>query len=142
MSIEPLARAMAQELSDSSRPAPCDEGAIEAAGRRFMQAYGERLPDAYKRILRVSDGVLHNGLTIWPVAPHPVFRQTIFEANEDLRDSFDERYLYFGQWDEELYVYDLPRQRYCAIEFVGKPVWNEFDNDEQMFEFMLRRAWE
>lgn len=142
MNIETLAGLMARELSDSSRPAPCDGDAIAAAGLRFMQAYGEPLPAAYQRILRVSDGVLHNGLIVWPVAPHAVFRQTLFEANDDLRDSFDERYLYFGQWDEELYVFDTTTKRYCAIEFVGKPVWNEFDNDEQMFEYMLRRAWD
>lgn len=58
-----------------------------------------------------------------------------------LREPFDDRFLYFGQWDEELYVLDVGRQQYCAIEFVGKPIWIEFHDDVEMFEFMLKRAW-
>ncbi|MDW9249982.1 hypothetical protein C7S13_3969 [Burkholderia cepacia] len=71
-----------------------------------------------------------------------MFRQTIFEANADLRDSFDNRFVYFGQRDEELYVINTGTRRYCAIEFVGKPIWEEFSDDKEIFEFMLERAWE
>jgi hypothetical protein len=30
----------------------------------------------------------------------------LFEANADIRDSFDSRFVYFGQRDEELYVFE------------------------------------
>jgi hypothetical protein len=141
MSIAELVQKMTLELNEANRPTACQEAEIAAADRRFVGEFGVALPIAYKELLRNADGVLHNGLTIWPVAEHAIFRQTIFEANADLRDSFESRFIYFGQRDEELYVFETVAQRYCAIEFVGMPVWAEFKDDREMFEFMLERAW-
>lgn len=142
MTIEELAAQMTAFLRVERRPPPCTEAEIDAADRAFARQYARPLPEAYKRVMRHANGLKHNGLTVWPIRPHFVFQQTVFEANDDLRDTFSDHFLYYGQRDEELYVFDLRRQRYCAIEFVGKPVWMEFDDDTQMFEFMLRRAWE
>lgn len=142
MTIEELAAHMTDFLRAERRPLPCSEAEIDAADRAFARQFGHPLPEAYKRILRKANGLKHNGLTVWPIRPHFVFQQTVFEANDDLRETFSDQFLYFGQRDEELYVFDIGRQRYCAIEFVGKPVWMEFDDDTQMFDFMLRRAWE
>jgi hypothetical protein len=142
MSIAELVENMTLDLNEANRPPARTESEIAAADRRFAADFGISLPSAYKEVLRHADGVLHNGLTIWPLEKHAIFRQTIFEANADLRDSFDNRFAYFGQFDEELYVFESATQRYCAIEFVGKPVWEEFDDDKEMFEFMLERAWE
>ncbi|MFA8324524.1 SMI1/KNR4 family protein [Burkholderia ubonensis] len=141
MSIAELVGKMTLELNETNRSAARQEAEIVAADERFVSEFGVVLPTAYKEVLRHADGVLHNGLTIWPIAEHAIFRQTIFEANADLRDSFDSRFVYFGQRDEELYVFESAKQRYCAIEFVGKPVWAEFHDDTEMFEFMLERAW-
>jgi hypothetical protein len=142
MSIAELVERMTLELNETNRPAACQEAEIVAADERFVSEFGVALPSAYKEVLRHADGVLHNGLTIWPIKRYALFRQTVFEANADLRDSFDNRFVYFGQRDEELYVFETASQRYCAIEFVGKPVWEEFRDDNGMFEFMLDRAWE
>lgn len=141
MSIAELVEKMTLELNEANRPAARQETEIVAADQRFASEFGVALPAAYKEVLRYADGVLHNGLAIWPIVEHAIFRQTIFEANVDLRDSFDSRFVYFGQRDEELYVFETASQRYCAIEFVGKPVWAEFEDDKEMFEFMLERAW-
>lgn len=141
MNIVELVEKMTLELNETNRPAARKEAEIFAASDRFASEFGVVLPDAYKEVLRHADGVLHNGLAIWPIAEHAIFRQTIFEANADLRDSFDSRFIYFGQRDEELYVFEPAKQRYSAIEFVGKPVWAEFHDDAEMFEFMLGRAW-
>lgn len=142
MSIEELAAHMTDYLRAERRPPPCTEGQIDEADRAFARQFAHPLPEAYKRVLRRANGLMHNGLTVWPIRPHFVFRQTLFEANEDLRENFSDQFLYFGQRDEELYVFDIERHRYCAIEFVGKPVWMEFDDDIRMFEFMLHRAWD
>lgn len=141
MSIAELVERMTLDLNEVNRPAACKDAEIVAADQRFAGEFGVALPAAYKEVLRHADGVLHNGLTIWPIAEHVIFRQTIFEANVDLHDSFDGRFVYFGQRDEELYVFETASQRYCAIEFVGKPVWAEFRDDTEMFEFMLERGW-
>lgn len=140
MSIEELVDLMTQDLPVERRPGPSAEANIAAADRRFSERYGFPLPEAYKRMLRHANGVLHNGLVIWPISDQEGFRQSIFEANDDLRETFDGRYVYLAQWDEELYVFDIAKKRYVALEFVGKPVWMEFGSDEQMFEFMLERA--
>jgi hypothetical protein len=141
MTIEELVDNMTMYLSEGSRPSACAEADIAEADQRFSRLFGRTLPDAYKRVLRRANGAKHNGLIVWPIARHTIFRETIFEANTDLRENFDDRFLYFGQWDEELYVLDVGRQQYCAIEFVGKDVWIEFNDDVEMFEFMLKRAW-
>lgn len=142
MSIAAFVKKMTHDLNESNRPAARTESEIVAADRKFVSEFGIALPPGYREVLRNADGVIHNGLTIWPIEPYVLFRQTIFETNSDLQDSFDNRFIYFGQRDEELYVFEPAKQRYCAIEFVGKPVWAEFRDDKEMFEFMLERAWE
>jgi len=142
MSIADLVENMTLSLNEANRPRACTEDEIITADSRFSREFEFALPAAYKEVLRYADGVIFNGLTIWPLEKQALFRETIFEANSNLRDSFDNRFVYFGQRDEELYVFELATQRYCAIEFVGKPVWAEFQNDTEMFEFMLERAWE
>lgn len=129
-------------LREERRPPPCTDAQIEEADRAFTAQFGRPLPPAYRRVLREANGLKHNGLTVWPIRQHFAFQQTVFEANEDLRENFSDQFVYYGQRDEELYVFDLGRQRYCAIEFVGKPAWREFDDDVQMFEFMMHRAWD
>jgi hypothetical protein len=142
LSIEELAEHMTAFLREERRPPPCTEEQIEAADRAFARQFSRPLPEAYKRVLRRANGLKHNGLILWPIKPHFVFQQTVFEANEDLRDNFSDKFVYFGQRDEELYVFDNDRQRYVAIEFVGKSVWMEFNDDVHMFEFMMHRAWD
>lgn len=143
MSIEDLVDNMTQYLKEEEiRPPACSESAIALADRQFSRQFGHALPEAYKRVLRRADGVTHNGLIVWPIKGHTIYRETIFEANANLREDFDDGFLYFGNMDEELYVFDIQRQHYCAIEYVGRPVWKEFNDDTEMFEFMLQRAWD
>lgn len=133
---------MTDSLREERRPPQCTDAQIDSADRAFTKQLGHPLPEAYKRVLYCANGLKHNGLIVWPIRPYFVFQQTIFEANEDLRDSLSDQFLYYGQWDEELYVFDLDRKRYCAIEFVGKQAWMEFEDDTKMFEFMMHRAWD
>lgn len=140
--IERYVRLMTDYLPQHMRPGACDAEGVARAAQSFLREFGQELPHAYRRVLAVADGVDHNGLTIWPVQHcHPPFRQTLIEANRDLRDSFNEDYLYLAQLDEELYVYDTRQAEYQAIELVGQPVWERFDSDEDMFVFLLERAW-
>ncbi|MHC8294226.1 hypothetical protein [Pseudomonas sp. LB3P58] len=144
MTIESLVDRMTDDLLPSEVPAipqSCPEQAIVQAETAFKQAFGLEFPEVYKRVLRRANGVLHNGLIIWPAVTEPLFQETLLEANSDLRDTFSADFIYFGQLDEELYVLELASQTYCAIEFVGKPVWKRFRDALEMFEFMLERAW-
>ncbi|MFJ4143734.1 SMI1/KNR4 family protein [Pseudomonas sp. NPDC089734] len=143
MTIEAMVDHMTADLLPSEVPAvpqPCPEQSIMQAEAAFKQALGVEFPEVYKRILRRANGVMYNGLTIWPAVSEPLFQETLLEANNDLRDAFSEEFIYFGQLDEELYVLQLNSQTYCAIEFVGKPIWKRFRDAHEMFEFMLNRA--
>jgi hypothetical protein len=145
MKIEELVDNMTTYLADgqvASIPQPCSEEQISVTAALFAAEFGHDLPEAYKRVLRKANGVLHNGLTIWPAVPEPLFNETIIQANKDLRASFSDQFVYFGQMDEELYVFNVRTKKYSAIEFVGKPEWMRFASAEEMFEFMLSRAWE
>ncbi|KOY02365.1 hypothetical protein [Pseudomonas nunensis] len=144
MTIESLVDHMTADLLLSdvlAIPQPCTEQAIAQAEAAFKQALGLDFPEVYKRVLRRANGVMHNGLIIWPAVNEPLFQETLLDANNDLRDSFSGQFIYYGQLDEELYVLELASQTYCAIELVGKPVWKRFRDALEMFEFMLDRAW-
>lgn len=144
MTIEALVDHMTADLQISEVPAiprPCSEAAIGQAELEFKREFGLEFPQAYKRLLRRANGVLHNGLIIWPAITEPLFQETLCQANIDLHDTFSVDFIYYGQLDEELYVLELASQTYCALEFVGKPVWKRFRDDLEMFEFMLERAW-
>jgi hypothetical protein len=145
MNIEELVDHMTADLADLPAemiPQPCNEEQILLAKQAFLAEFGHSLPEAYQRVLRRANGVSYNGLTIWPALDAPLFRETIILANRELRDTFSDAYLYFGQRDEELYVLEVATLRWCAIEFVGMPEWASFDSAEAMFQFMLARAWE
>ena len=145
MTIEELVDAMTKYLAKDeviNVPRPCAESEILAADSSFKSQFSQSFPEAYKRVLRRSNGVSHNGLTIWPLKPEPIFRETIFQANSDLRENFSDKFIYFAQYDEELYVFDIEKKAWCAIEFVGKPVWKQFSNPDEMIQFVLDRAWE
>jgi len=140
--IERYVRLMTDYLAESMRPAPCAAEVLNATAEGFEREFGSALPEVYRRVLAVADGVEHNGLTIWPARHRGFpFRQTLIEANQDLRDNFDEALLYLAQLDEELYVYDPRSEQFQAIELVGMPVWETFASAEEMFLFLLQRAW-
>lgn len=141
MSIEELIDAMKLKLTEWSepQPGPCTELEILSAETIFFKAFGHRFPDAYKRILRATNGFYFDGMTIWPIKPEPGFEETISQANQNLNEYFSRDFVYFGQNGEELYVLNLKTSHYCAIEFVGKPVWREFADAEEMYRFMLER---
>lgn len=140
--IERYVRAMTDYLPEAMRPAPCPLAVVERTAMRFGQAFGSELPAVYRRVWAVADGVDHNGLTLWPAEHRGLpFRQILLDANRDLRDLFSEHLLYLAQLDEELYVQDTRTGQYQAIELVGMPVWETFASAEEMFLFLLERAW-
>ncbi len=142
MSIEELIEAMKLKLAEwgeKAQPSPCTEEEILLAETRFSKAFGQPFPDAYKRILRKTNGFYFDGMTIWPIKPEPDFEETIQQANQNLNEYFSRDFIYFGQNGEELFVLNLKTGLFCAIEFVGKPVWCEFADAEEMYRFMLER---
>jgi hypothetical protein len=119
---------------------PCTDSEIEDANYQFTSEMGHGFPDGYIQLLRLTNGIYQNGLTIWPIKENIVLRESILEANRQLQDTLSDSYIYFAQLDEELYVFDRESKTWCGIEYVGLPVWIEFQSAEKMYEFILDRA--
>jgi len=114
--------------------------AVASIAGQFERIFQVPLPDAYQRLLRVSDGVLENGLTIWPCVHHWKFSESIITANHDLRENICAGFLYFGLRDDSAFVMETTSGRFLALELNGLAEWDEFPNCEAMIEFMLERA--
>lgn len=140
---EIIAKITASEIECSrSIPKPITEEEILKAEKTFQKAFNHNFPETYKQILRIRNGIEFNGMIIWPAKTEPGFDETIYQANFNLRQEFTDRFVYFANIDEELYVFDIKNQKYCATEYVGLPIWEEFSNAEEMFQFILKRAYD
>lgn len=142
MSIETLVQEIQRNRSkyDLFNPAPASDEAVERVAQDFEREFEHPLPDAYKMLLRLTDGLMENGLTIWPCSPHWKFTESVVSANRELRENVSEDYLYFGMRDDSVFVMELPTERFFAVELNGLAVWEDFESAEAMVEFMLKRA--
>ena len=142
MSIEQLVTTI-QRLrreNDEFVPPPASEAAIATLASQFQVEFGLALPEAYQRVLRLSDGVMFDGLTIWPTHAYWLFRESLVAANRDLRETIEESLVYFGKRDDIVFVLDLHRQVYAALEMSGLSEWETFGDAEALITFMLQRV--
>lgn len=142
MSIETLVKAVQKACTEYElyNPPAARPEAVKVVIEAFEQEFQRPLPEAYRRLLLASDGIMDNGLTIWPCAPYWEFRESILTANRDLRENVSDDFLYFGQRDDSVFVLELATERYLAVELSGLAEWEEFPNCEAMVEFMLERV--
>jgi hypothetical protein len=142
MSIETLVKAIQDSCAkyELFNPPPATAENVAAAATAFERQFQRPLPDAYRRLLLSSDGILENGLTIWPCKPYWEFHESIVTANQELRDNVSDEYLYFGQRDDSVFVVELATERFLAVELNGLADWEEFPTCDAMIEFMLERA--
>ncbi|MGH8049686.1 MAG: YrhA family protein [Burkholderiales bacterium] len=142
MSIEHLVAAIQnlRHQNDEFVPPPATEDAIVALAVQFQSEFGLALPEAYQRVLRLSDGILFDGLTVWPTQRHWLFRESLIEANRDLRETIEDSLVYFGKRDDIVFVLDQKREVYAALEMSGMSEWETFDDAEEMMTFMLQRV--
>ncbi len=142
MSIETLIKSINDEVIECGESGPVTATLEEITQLKdhLFSEYKFQLPDAMEHLLSLSNGILFNGLTIWPTRKYWLFHESFTEANTHLRESFNKEFIYFGTRDEELYIYNLVAQQYQAIEYVGEAEWNTFPTAQSMFEFMLSRA--
>ncbi len=123
-------------------PFPASDAEILKFKNEVKDKFNYIIPSAFEKLLSYSNGLMFNGLVIWPTSKYWLFQESFMDANINLRDSFDERFLYFGNRDEELYVYNPETMTYQGIEYIGDTAWVEFDELEEMLEFMLKRSLE
>lgn len=96
-SLEDYVVLMNEYLPDHMRPQPGIEADMSQVRGIFQQEFGFSLPDEYFRIVRIADGVNHNGMTVQPLKGSEFpFEDSILGMNEDLRDSFREDCVYLA----------------------------------------------
>lgn len=125
---------------DLFNPPPVSAEAISEVADQFEREFEHPLPEAYKHLLHASDGVLENGLTIWPCAPYWKFSESVVTANRDLRENISDDYFYFGLRDDSAFVMEVRTGSFSALELSGLAEWEKFSDCEAMIEFMLARA--
>jgi hypothetical protein len=143
MSIEQLVNTINSEIIELYKDTPppvTTEDEIAKLKEDFLKRFNYNLPAIFEKLLSFSNGVLFNGLTIWPTRKYGLFQESFVEANSHLKESFNKDFIYFGTRDEELYIYSLLTQEFQAIEYVDEAEWQKFSSAEQMLEFMLNRA--
>lgn len=123
-------------------PSPVSEEELLKFKNEVKSKFNYMIPPVFEKVLSHSNGVMFNGLVIWPTEKYWLFQESFSEANINLRESFDERFLYFGNRDEELYIFNPKTMTYQGIEYIGDTAWIEFDDSEEMFKFMLKRSLE
>jgi hypothetical protein len=112
---------------------------IEIANE-FDATFATPLSDAYCRFLRLSNGLLQNGLTIWPANIHWKFTETLITANHELRDTLHNGYVYFGQRDELVFCQESVTGRYQSRELTGFMQYQTFPDADALFHAMLSAA--
>ncbi len=142
MTIINLIGTILNELSDEveEMPTPATDESIADVIRIFKMDFNVSIPKEYIDILKLSDGLIFNGLTIWPTHKYWYFKESLVQANHNLQASLSNDYVYYGTRDEELYVYNVKEGKYAAIEYVAEAEWESFPSSGDMFEFMLKRA--
>lgn len=142
MSIESLVNQIqeSRKAYELFNPSAASAEAIADVVKQFEREFEHSLPVAYQRLLRASDGVFENGLTIWPCTPYWEFNESVITANRDLRENISDDFFYFGLRDDSAFVMEIRTGRLLAIELSGLAEWTEFADFEAMIEFMLARA--
>lgn len=140
MNIEFLVEKMVEDWTGQGYKAfpKCDESEIDRQSKYFYRTFNIEMPEAYKRVLRLTNGLMFNGMKIWPITSHNLMSEDIYAANEHI--SPEREVVVLIQMDDELYVYDNALNKYVASEFHGGN-WKEFESANEMFEFVLKRAW-
>ncbi len=142
MSIEQLIKKIQAEIKqyevDDHMPATLEE--IDQLTINFHEKFKVLFPESYRQLLIHSNGIMFNGLTIWPTRKYASFRESLISANHNLQNSLCDEYIYFGKRDEELYIYNLNEKKFQAIEYVGQYAWQEFLTADEMLLFMLERS--
>lgn len=137
--IEELVKQVVEATNSEDREF-CTQGEIEALEAEFHKKFNTKLPEAYKQLVGLLNGVDFNTLFIWPLKAGSFFPKNLLQINTELRHTFSEEFFYFGKMGEELYVYNIKNKNFSAIDYVDKSIFKQFDTAESMFIFMLETS--
>lgn len=130
--MQVAARIKAEDASDLQPPAT--EQALERLRRRTRDELNADLPEGYLDFLRLTDGLVWNGLFLYASESAPIvgtsdeFMHSFVEDNLNWRSiEMHNDYLFFGDGDISLYAYNLVLGRYELQDRSSGTVLETFD---------------
>lgn len=116
----------------------CDKETIKKLSEKFKRKIGFKLDEDYLLLMEKMNGVYFNGMNIFPIKK-TLDDESIMERNEELRDSFED-YIFYGNFDEELYCYHIESGDYQGIAYDSDYAWKSFASINEMFIYMMKRC--
>ena len=142
MTYDELIRNIQNDISEyEAIPPTASEEQITSLKNNFKNEFSYELPEIYCNILRLSNGINYNGLTIWPSNVYDDFKESLVDANKDFHDVVSEDYLYFAQWDEIVFVLEIITKTFKALDLKGMATWKTFKTCDEMLKFALECAY-
>lgn len=137
--LEKLLQKITEEEPESNNQKyVCDKETINRLAEKFKRKIGFELDQDYLLLMEKMNGVFGNGMSIFPIKK-TLHDESIMERNDELIDAFED-YIFYANFDEELYCYNIQEKEYQAIAYDSNYPWKHFKNIEDMFIFVLRRC--
>ncbi|MDQ7821319.1 MAG: YrhA family protein [Candidatus Eremiobacteraeota bacterium] len=128
-----------------SMQAPCPDDAVSHLRSQVENDLGTALPDDYARFLSRTNGLDHNGLTIFGSRTAPIAGyddreiEGVVEANRDRRDVDSmKKYLVVGESGDMVYAFDPEKSRYVGLDSCSLDHCESYAS----FDTMLKAAFE
>ena len=139
MSIESLVEKIVEDCTKKGAPEfpKCDFSELERQSKYFERTFSMPMPDAYKRVLKISNGLKSNNLNVFPVTSHVFMSEDIYGANEAMAPDND--IVIFAQRNDEIYGFDNYLNKFVATD-VYEGLSEEFESSEEFFEYLLKKA--
>ena len=137
--LEKLLQKISEEEPESNNAKyVCDKETINKLAEKFKRKIGFELDKDYLLLMEKMNGVFCNGMSIFPIKK-TLHDESITERNDELIDSF-ENYIFYANYDEELYCYNIEEEEYQAIAYDSDYPWQKFSTIQEMFIYVLRRC--
>ena len=143
-----IARIAAESKADydSDIQPPATEEALRRLRQKTRDELGADLPEGYLNFLRVTDGLIWNGLFIYSCEKAPIvgdpgeFMHPFVETNLDWR-SYEphKNYLFFADGEISLFVYNLAAGRYEIVDRPSETLISTFDTFDGLITEALRQ---
>lgn len=113
---------------------------ITSYARKVKKEFGAELPKAYREFLQLTNGMVYNGHNIYGIRGEEEAEMDLIEQTRDFgSEDWTENYLFLGDSDMDLYVYDTEGDTYDVMD-PGGEVWESFDTCEELLEYILKSS--
>lgn len=131
---------------DSDIQPPATEEALARLRQRTRDELGAEIPEGYLDFLRLTDGLIWDGLFIYSSEKTPVvgepdeFMHPFVDTNLIWRDYEPHKnYLFFADGEISLFVYNIVLHRYEILDRPSETIISTFDTFDELITEALRQ---